>query len=62
MRRFVLILIFLCFLKVNCPNRATHLHTTGGRRGTRLPNQRGRAAIEQQDVQPDHPPWGGGGS
>ena len=30
MSRFVLISIFLCFLKGNCPNWATHLHTTGG--------------------------------
>ena len=48
MRRFVCISIFRVFLEENCPNQATNLHTTGGRGGTRLPNNRGQSNAEQR--------------
>ena len=48
MRRFVCISIFCDFLEENCPNQATNLHTTGGRGGTRLPNNRGQSNAEQR--------------
>ena len=62
MRTFVCIAIFLCFPYENCQNQTTHHHTTEGRRGTRLPNHREAAAVQQQYVQTDHPTQGGGGA
>ena len=59
MNTIVLITIFQCFPRENAQIQHPTSTPQGGRRGTRLPNQRGRAAAEQQDGQTDHPPEGG---
>ena len=60
MRRFLLISIFLCFLEENCPNQATHLHTTGGRGAPGCPTTGGEEQLSSKMCKPTTLPRGGG--